>query len=111
MAAVTAALRWKKLSGASSSASPRVMAEGPCVGVEVAPSTWCSILPWSVRLDSGERRIKVSLTPDGEPPGGGDPILSRLRRLAEMVQAQLADALRTLAASDLEGADAVVRAD
>ena len=53
----------------------------------------------------------MSLTPDGEPPGGGDPILSGLRRLAEMVQAQLADALRTLAASDLEGADAVVRAD
>ena len=53
----------------------------------------------------------MSLTPSGDSERDGDLILSGLRRLAEMVQSQLGEAMRTLAASDLEGADAVVRAD
>jgi phosphate transport system protein len=53
----------------------------------------------------------VSLTIDQAEGAAPDPISAGLWELADMVEAQLARALRTLAVSDLEGADAVVRGD
>jgi phosphate transport system protein len=53
----------------------------------------------------------MSLTTADSPGSGTDQVLADVWRLAARVEAQLAEALRTLADSDLEGADAVVQAD
>ncbi|MGD0832857.1 MAG: phosphate signaling complex protein PhoU [Candidatus Dormibacteria bacterium] len=53
----------------------------------------------------------MSLTIDQAEGAAPDPISVGLWQLADMVEAQLARALRTLVSSDLEGADAVVRGD
>ena len=53
----------------------------------------------------------MSLTNDKVAGADRDPVSAGVWQLAGMVEGQLAKALRTLAASDLEGADLVVRAD
>jgi len=53
----------------------------------------------------------VSLTADQDTRIAPDEVGLELWELANLVDAQVADALRTLAASDLEGADAVVVGD
>jgi phosphate transport system protein len=54
----------------------------------------------------------MSLTTADPPSGSGaDQVLAGVWELAERVEAQVADSLRTLADSDLEGADVVVQAD
>jgi phosphate transport system protein len=112
IAAVNAAFRWKRLSGASSIASPRVRCEEAVVELAVLPSTWCSILfKVRARLKSGKRRIKMSLTAADSSGSGADQVLADVWQLASMVEAQLAEALRTLTDSDLEGADVVIQAD
>ncbi|MGD0447735.1 MAG: PhoU domain-containing protein [Candidatus Dormibacteria bacterium] len=53
----------------------------------------------------------MSLTAADSSGSGADQVLADVWRLAAKVEAQLAEALRTLADSDLEGADVVVQAD
>ena len=53
----------------------------------------------------------MSLTNDKVAGADRDPVSAGVWQLAGMVEGQLAKALRTLAVSDLEGADVVVRAD
>ena len=53
----------------------------------------------------------MSLTNDKVAGADRDPVSAGVWQLAGMVEGQLAKALRTLAISDLEGADLVVRAD
>jgi phosphate transport system protein len=53
----------------------------------------------------------MSLTAVDSSGSGADQVLEDVWQLASKVEAQLAEALRTLADSDLEGADVVVQAD
>jgi phosphate transport system protein len=53
----------------------------------------------------------MSLTAADSSGSGADQVLAEVWQLASKVEAQLAEALRTLADSDLEGADVVVQAD
>jgi len=53
----------------------------------------------------------MSLTAVDSSGSGADQVLADVWQLASKVEAQLAEALRTLADSDLEGADLVVQAD
>jgi phosphate transport system protein len=53
----------------------------------------------------------MSLTAADSSGSGADQVLADVWQLASMVEAQLADALRTLTDSDLEGADVVIQAD
>ena len=54
----------------------------------------------------------MSLTTQGASESGTtDQVLADVWRLAQLVEGQVAESLRTLGASDLEGADAVVHAD
>ena len=53
----------------------------------------------------------MSLTSLDSSGSGADQVLADVWQLASRVEAQLAEALRTLADSDLEGADVVVQAD
>src|ERR1039458_1964927 len=53
----------------------------------------------------------MSLTAADSSGSGADQVLAEVWKLASKVEAQLAEALRTLADSDLEGADVVVQAD
>ena len=53
----------------------------------------------------------MSLTAVDSSGSGADQVLADVWQLASKVEAQLAEALRTLADSDLEGADVVVQAD
>jgi phosphate transport system protein len=62
-------------------------------------------------VETCSRRVKVSLTNDKVAGADRDPVSAGVWQLAGMVEGQLAKALRTLAVSDLEGADVVVRAD
>jgi phosphate transport system protein len=62
-------------------------------------------------VETCSRRVKVSLTNDKVAGADRDPVSAGVWQLAGMVEGQLAKSLRTLAISDLEGADLVVRAD
>ena len=53
----------------------------------------------------------MSLTAADSSGSGADQVLADVWRLAAKVEAQLAEAMRTLTDSDLEGADVVVQAD
>jgi phosphate transport system protein len=53
----------------------------------------------------------MSLTAADSSGSGADQVLADVWQLAAKVEAQLAEALRTLTDSDLEGADVVVQAD
>ena len=53
----------------------------------------------------------MSLTSLDSSGSGADQVLADVWQLASRVEAQLAEALRTLADADLEGADVVVQAD
>ena len=53
----------------------------------------------------------MSLTAADSSGSGADQVLVDVWQLASMVEAQLAEALRTLTDADLEGADVVVQAD
>ena len=53
----------------------------------------------------------MSLTAADSSGSGADQVLADVWQLASMVEAQLAEALRTLTDSDLEGADVVIQAD
>jgi phosphate transport system protein len=53
----------------------------------------------------------MSLTSEDAPEAGTDQVLGEVWHLAGMVEGQVAESLRTLAESDLEGADVVVNAD
>ena len=53
----------------------------------------------------------MSLTAADSTGSGADQVLADVWQLASMVEAQLAEALRTLTDSDLEGADVVIQAD
>ena len=53
----------------------------------------------------------MSLTAVDSSGSGADQVLADVWQLASMVEAQLAEALRTLTDADLEGADVVIQAD